>query len=591
MPLASQPLSADVLRDKYAQPGEHGVDDVRRRIAVALAQAEPPAQRASLADAFLQAQRDGVLLAGRVAANAGIALHSTMMSCFVQPVGDSIHHGPPGEPPIYAALAEAAETLRLGGGVGYDFSLIRPRGALVAGTGAEAAGPLAVIRLFDASSRLFEFDRGRRAAQMAVLRCDHPDVQAFAAAKAEPGLERFNLSVAVTDDFMRALATGGEVELVHAAAPGPHQRSLGRRADGLHVYARVKAADIWASIVRSAHAVGEPGLLFLDRIRAEDNLGWCEAITATNPCGEEPLPPYGACCLAALDLTRLVVDPFAPSARIDEDALRRLVPQAVRMLDDVLEVTQWPLPSQRSESLSTRRIGLGVTGLADALIMLGLRYDSEAARAAAARVAAVLCESAYHASCDLALERGAYPRFSAEGVLRAGSFGARLSAELRSRIRRDGMRNSHLLAFAPAGSISLAFADNVSNGIEPPYEWCYLRNRRQRDGRVEAYEVEDHAWRLYRHLKGPAALTPAFVTALELSPQAHLAMVRAVAPFVDGSISKTVNAVPALGREAFDALYRQAWDAGLKGITAFRANSPHGAVLWRRAPAEPVPQD
>jgi ribonucleoside-diphosphate reductase alpha chain len=579
MPLASQPISADVLRDKYVQPGEHGVDDVRRRVAVALSQVEPAAQRA------------GLILAGRVAANAGTGSRSTMMSCFVQPIGDSIHHGPPGEPPIYTALAEAAETIRLGGGVGYDFSSIRPRGALVASTGAEAAGPLAVMRLFDASSRLFDFDRGRRAAQMAVLRWDHPDVQAFAAAKAHPGLERFNLSVAVTDEFMRALADDRVVDLVHAAAPGPRQQALGRRADGQWIYARVKASTLWASIVHSAHGIGEPGLLFLDRIRAEDNLGWCETLAATNPCGEEPLPPYGACCLAAVDLTRLVLDPFEPSARLEWDRFERLVAAGVRMLDNVLDVTSWPLAGHRNESLSTRRIGLGLTGLADAFIMLGLRYDSGEARALAARIAALLRDIAYRASCDLAVERGPYARFRSEGVLRDGSFGARLPAELQSRIRRDGMRNSHLLAIAPAGSISLAFADNVSNGIEPPYEWDYLRHRRQRDGRVEAYDVQDHAWRLYRHLKGPASLTPAFVTALELPPQAHLAMVRAIAPFIDGSISKTVNAVPAVGCEAFDALYREAWRAGLKGITAFRANSPLGAVLWRNAPAHPLPCD
>jgi ribonucleoside-diphosphate reductase alpha chain len=588
MHLSDQPISLDVLHDKYALSGESGVDDTRGRIARALACAEVSAQRDAWAKRFLAAQQAGFIPSGRIAATAGTTLRATMLSCFVQPLSDSTSLAEGGAPPIYTALSEAAETLRLGGGVGYDFSPIRPAGALVASTRSPAAGPLAVLHLFDASSRLFSGGRGRRGAQMGVLRFDHPDIQAFAAAKAAGSLQQFNLSVGVTDAFMHALHQDGEVDLVHAAEPGPAQRAAGalRRADGLWVYRRVRAAAVWEAIVSAAYAVGEPGLLFLDRINGDDNLGWCEQLSATNPCGEQPLPPYGACCLGSIDLTRLVREPFEHGARLDFQALAALVPTAVRMLDNVLDLTAWPLPRQREEALATRRVGLGFTGLGDALVMLGLHYDSDAARELAGRIAAALRDAAYEASCDLALERGTYPRFNADGVLRPGSFASRLPERLRERVRRDGMRNSHLLAVAPAGSVSLAFADNVSNGIEPAYEWTYMRQQRHPDGSVTAHDVEDHAWRVFRRMRGEGVPLPAaFVHALELRPEAHLAMVAAVAPYIDAGISKTVNVVPATGREAFDRLYRAAWQQGLKGITAFRPNAVLGSVLWRRAAA------
>ena len=587
MEIASQPISRDVLIDTYAQPGETGVDDVRQRIARALAAAEAPADRAAWQARFLQAQRAGFIPAGRIAAYAGTGLQGTMINCFVEPIGDSII-GPDGErPAIYTALAETAETMRMGGGVGLDFSPIRPQGARVAGSDAPAAGPLAFMQLFEASCQALETTAARRGALMGVLRCDHPDIEAFAAAKAGGDLSHFNLSVAVTDTFMAALQARAQVDLLHPAPPGPAQLAAGavQRSDGLWCYRRVGAQELWDQIVRSAHGHGEPGMLFVDHVNADNNLAYCEEIAATNPCGEQPLPPYGACCLGSVDLTRLVHSPFEADARFDFEALAAIVPVAVRMLDNVIDLTAWPLPQQRAQALSKRRIGLGFTGLGDALVMLGLRYDGDPARETAAGIARRLRDSAYAASVALARERGAFPLFDAQGLLHQGGFAARLPAALQADIREHGLRNSHLLSIAPAGSVSLAFADNASSGIEPPYAWHYLRHRRRRRGPgVTAYEVEDHAWRLFQRMKGSQTRLPsAFVSALDLSTQAHLAMVAAVAPMIDGAISKTVNAPEGCSYADFEALYRHAWQLGLKGVTAFRPNRVLASVL--RTPA------
>jgi ribonucleoside-diphosphate reductase alpha chain len=588
MNIASQAISEDVLMDTYAQAGENSIDDVRQRIAQALAQAEADDQRALWQQRFLQAQQAGFIPAGRIAANAGAPGRATLINCFVQPLADSITEtadDPTAQdtPGIYTALAQTAQTLRMGGGVGLDFSPIRPQGARVKGNNALAAGPLPFIRLFEASCQALDNPGARRSAQIAVLRCDHPDVAAFANAKAAGGLPHFNLSVAVTDAFMHTLQNNGEVELVHSAEPGAAQIAAGahRRGDGMWVYQRVGARQLWQQILQAAHDHGEPGLLFVDRINADNNLAYCETICATNPCGEEPLPPYGACCLGSFDLTRFVQRPFEPQALLDLQALAHWVPVALRMLDNVITLSHWPLPQQQAQALAKRRVGLGFTGLGDALIMLGQHYDSEAARATAAAVAHCLRDAAYTASVALARERGAFPLFNADGFLRSGGFAARLPATLQRDIRAHGLRNSHLLAIAPAGSVSLAFADNVSSGIEPAYAWHYLRHRRHRDGNgLCAYDVEDHAWRLFQRLHGASTPLPAaFVYALALSPQAHLQMVAAVAPFIDGAISKTVNAPPGASLDTFEALYHDAWKRGLKGVTAFRPNRVLGSVL------------
>ena len=580
--LPAQPISAEVLVEKYAKGDERTIDAVRARVARALAAVEPADRRAHWEARFLHAQQHGFVPAGRIASAAGTDLTATLINCFVQPVGDSIAQVEDGHPGIYTALTEAAETMRRGGGVGYDFSRIRPKGAWVGSTRSAASGPLSYMRVFDRSCETVESAGSRRGAQMGVLRCDHPDIELFIHAKDEGDLRNFNVSVGVTDAFMRAVQDDGEIELVHRAEPGPAQKEQGayRRGDGQWVYRKARARELWDQIMRSTYDHAEPGVLFLDRINADNNLGYCETIAATNPCGEQPLPPYGCCCLGSIDLTHYVTRPFEADAGFDEAAMVEVVRVAVRMLDNVLDATVWPLPQQAEEASHKRRIGLGFTGLGDALVMLGLHYDSDAARERARRIAEVMRDAAYETSIELARERAPFPLFNADLYLSAGNFASRLPQPLKERIRQHGLRNSHLLSIAPTGTISLAFADNASNGIEPAFSWTYTRKKREPDGSYKEYAVEDHAWRLHRHLKGADAKLPAaFVSALELSATAHEAMVAAVAPYVDTSISKTVNVPEDYPYADFQDLYLTAWRSGLKGLATYRPNKVLGAVL------------
>ncbi len=583
--LPLQDISHEVLIEKYAKDGERSADELRRRVARALAEAEKPAERSRWAFAFQEALERGFVPAGRIMSAAGTDLSATLINCFVQPVGDSIATAEDGVPGIYTALTEAAETMRRGGGVGYDFSRIRPAGAWVAATRSHASGPVSYMRVFDRSCETVESAGSRRGAQMGVLRIDHPDIEAFIHAKDEGDLRNFNISVGVTDAFMQAVVDDTAVDLVHRATPSPGQIEAGafQRGDGQWVYRRVQARSLWDQIMRSTYDHAEPGVLFLDRINADNNLHYCETISATNPCAEQPLPPYGCCCLGSIDLTRFVREPFSPVPQFDEAGFAEVVAVATRMLDNVLDVTPWPLPAQAREAANKRRVGLGFTGLGDALVMLNLRYDTPEARAMASRISEVMRDAAYGASSDLARERGSFPLFNADLYLSGGSFASRLPQALKDKIRAQGLRNSHLLSIAPTGTISLAFADNASNGIEPAFSWSYTRKKRlgqAEGGGFKEYAVEDHAWRLYRHLFGlDAPLSNAFVTALELSAADHAAMVAAVAPFIDTSISKTVNVPADYPYEDFQDLYTQAWRSKLKGLATYRPNSVLGSVL------------
>jgi ribonucleoside-diphosphate reductase alpha chain len=583
--LPVQDISSEVLIEKYAKGGEQTPDELRERVARALAQAEPPADRARWAAVFLDAQQRGFVPAGRIMSAAGTELSATLINCFVQPVGDSIATAEDGVPGIYTALTEAAETMRRGGGVGYDFSRIRPMGAWVGSTRSHASGPISYMRVFDRSCETVESAGSRRGAQMGVLRCDHPDIEAFIHAKDQGDLRNFNISVGVTDAFMDAVQADGTVELAHKAQPSAAQIEAGayQRGDGQWVYRKVRARDLWDQVMRSTYDHAEPGVLFLDRINADNNLHYCETIAATNPCAEQPLPPYGCCCLGSIDLTRFVRDPFSARPVFDEAGFVEVVAVATRMLDNVLDVTPWPLPAQQQEAANKRRVGLGFTGLGDALVMLNLRYDTQDARDMASRISEVMRDAAYAASSDLAAERGSFPLFNADLYLSGGSFASRLPQALKDKIRAQGLRNSHLLSIAPTGTISLAFADNASNGIEPAFSWAYTRKKRlpqAEGGGFKEYQVEDHAWRLFRHLFGTdAPLSDAFVTALELSASDHAAMVAAVAPYIDTSISKTVNVPADYPYEDFQNLYVQAWEAKLKGLATYRPNSVLGSVL------------
>jgi ribonucleoside-diphosphate reductase alpha chain len=583
---ATQPISADVLREKYLKTGETGAEDVYRRVARALASVEAEATRPQHEALFLANLHAGAIGAGRIMSAAGTDIQATLINCFVQPVGDCIQGlDDEGYPGIYEALREAAETMRRGGGVGYDFSRIRPRGAWVKGTASIASGPCSYMNVFDQSCATVESAGARRGAQMGVLRMDHPDVLEFITSKRTPGRwNNFNVSVGVSDAFMQALLDDQPWELVHRAVPGAELKAAGsfQRPDGLWVYRTLAARELWDTVMQSAYDFAEPGILFLDPINQDNNLRYCESISATNPCGEQPLPPYGCCDLGPIILTRFVRHPFGFGGTpvFDFNAFEASVTTQVRALDNVLDLTFWPLPQQREEAASKRRIGVGFTGLGNALAMLCLRYDSAEGRAQAAHIAERLRDAAYAASVALAREKGPFARFEAEGYLAGGTFASRLPKALQADIRTHGIRNSHLLSIAPTGTVSLAFADNASNGIEPSFSWMYRRKKREADGSTTEYAVEDHAWRLYRELGGDIANLPAyFVSALDMPAADHIAMMKSVQPFVDTAISKTVNVPADYPYADFKDLYLQAWRAQLKGLATYRPNAILGSVL------------
>jgi len=563
------PVSQQIWDMKYRLKGADGapvdatIADTWRRVARTLAATER--DPVTWERRFFEAMDDFRFLpAGRILSGAGSGRRVTLFNCFV--MGDV----PDDMTGIFEHLKEAALTMQQGGGIGYDFSTLRPKGAPVKGVGADASGPLSFMDVWDAMCRTIMSAGSRRGAMMAVLRCDHPDIEAFIDAKREPGrLRMFNLSVLVTDAFMQAVKEDAAWELTFG---GVTHRSL-------------PARELWDKIMRATYAYAEPGVVFIDRINRLNNLAYCEDIHATNPCGEQPLPPYGTCLLGSVNLARLVNDPFEAGARINSAALESLVATAVRMLDNVVDVSGYPLPQHEHEARAKRRIGLGVTGLADALILCGARYGGREAVALTETWMRTIRRAAYLASAELAREKGAFPLFDREPYL-AGENIQSLEEDVRAAIAEHGMRNALVTSVAPTGTISL-FADNVSSGLEPVFSFRYARHVLMPDGSRREEEVTDYAYRLFRRLKGETATLPdSFVDAQELSPNDHLVMQAAVQKYIDSSISKTINCPEGISFDDFKEIYAQAYELGCKGCTTYRPNEVTGAVL--EAPASNV---
>ena len=566
------PIAEQIWDMKYrfkeadGTPVDRSVEDSWRRIARALASVEK--DPAHWEQKFYDELDDFKYLpAGRITAGAGTGRKVTLFNCFVMgTVPDSMGG-------IFDMLKEAALTMQQGGGIGYDFSTIRPRGADVKGVAADASGPLSFMDVWDAMCRTIMSAGSRRGAMMATMRCDHPDIESFIEAKSDPArLRMFNLSVLVTDAFMEAVKAGGSWDL---------------QFDG-KVYHTVEARDLWNKIMRSTYDFAEPGVIFIDRINAANNLAYCETIAATNPCGEQPLPPYGACLLGSINLAKLVANPFGADATLDEGALNDLVATAVRMMDNVVDASNFPLEQQAQEAQAKRRIGLGVTGLADALLMVGQRYGSDEAAATAERWLKAIARSAYLASVELAKEKGAFPLFDAEKYLASGTMQA-MDEDVRTAIATHGIRNALLTSIAPTGTISL-YAGNVSSGIEPVFAYSYTRKVLQKDGSRTEEEVVDYAVQMWRDRFGDVPLPDYFVNAQTLAPLDHVKMQAAAQKWVDSSISKTINCPEDISFTDFKDVYMTAYETGCKGCTTYRPNDVTGSVLSVSETSEKTPE-
>ena len=566
------PIAEQIWDMKYrfkeadGTPLDGTVEDTWRRIAGALAVVEKDADHWE--NEFYSALEDFKFLpAGRITAGAGTARKVTLFNCFVMgTIPDSMGG-------IFDMLKEAALTMQQGGGIGYDFSTIRPKGALVTGVAADASGPLSFMDVWDSMCRTIMSAGSRRGAMMATMRCDHPDIEDFITAKSDAArLRMFNVSVLITDPFMDAVKTNGSWDLVF---------------DG-KVYQTVQARDLWNKIMRSTYDYAEPGVIFIDRINKANNLGYCETIAATNPCGEQPLPPYGACLLGSINLARLVKDPFEADADLDIDGLGKLVATAVRMMDNVVDASEFPLQAQAQEAQAKRRIGLGVTGLADALLMTGLRYGSDEAARQTDRWLHAIARAAYLASVELAKEKGAFPLFDTEPFLASDAM-LQMDEDVRAAIRTHGIRNALLTSIAPTGTISL-YAGNVSSGIEPVFAYAYTRKVLQKDGTRTEEEVVDYAVQMWRDKFGDAALPDYFVNAQTLAPLDHVKMQAAAQKWIDSSISKTINCPEDINFDDFQDVYMQAYETGCKGCTTYRPNDVTGSVLSVSESSEAVPE-
>ena len=566
------PIAEQIWDMKYrfkqadGTPIDKTVEDSWHRIAGALAAVEKSPE--TWEPKFFDALSDFKFLpAGRITAGAGTERSVTLFNCFVMgTIPDSMGG-------IFEMLKEAALTMQQGGGIGYDFTTIRPKGAKVKGVAADASGPLSFMDVWDAMCRTIMSAGSRRGAMMATMRCDHPDILDFITAKRDPArLRMFNVSVLVTDAFMDAVKSDEPWDLVFEG----------------EVFQTMKAVDLWNQIMSSTFEFAEPGVIFIDRINNANNLSYCETIAATNPCGEQPLPPYGACLLGSINMARLVSKPFAKGAKLNEEGLANLVVTAVRMMDNVVDASRFPLEEQQREAEAKRRIGLGVTGLADALLMVGLRYGSEEAAVQTESWMHQIARVAYLASVDLAKEKGAFPLFDSEDYLASGAM-QEMDSDVRDAIAQYGIRNALLTSIAPTGTISL-YAGNVSSGIEPVFAYAYIRKVLQKDGSRTEEEVIDYAVQMWRDKMDDAELPDYFVNAQTLAPLEHVRMQAAAQKWVDSSISKTINCPEDISFEAFKDVYMAAWDQGCKGCTTYRPNAVTGSVLSLSSESEKAPE-
>ena len=556
-------ISEQIWDSKYRFKESNGipidmtVEDTWRRVAKHLASVE--SDPAHWEEVFYSALEDYKFLpAGRIIAGAGTGRKVTYSNCFTMgTIPDSLDG-------IFDMLKEAALTMQQGGGIGYDFSTLRPKGALVKGVAADASGPLTFMDVWDAMCKTIMSAGQRRGAMMATLRCDHPDIEAFIEAKREAGrLRNFNLSVMITDAFMAAVKNEEWWEL---------------KFEG-KVYKTVSAPALWDKIMRSTYDYAEPGVLFIDRINADHNIGYLETVATTNPCGEKPMGPYASCLLGSINLTKMISAPFSKDAKIDYGLLKQTVTTAIRMLDNVIEVGGFPLEQQYQKAKQDRQLGLGITGLADALIMMGLTYGSDEAVGFVNEVMPFITQEAYWTSISLAKEKGAFETLNVDEFLKPQRFAGRMSSSrLKADIKKHGIRNALLISIAPTGTISL-YAGNVSSGIEPVFAYKYTRKVLQKDGTKTEEQVEDYALKVWRDIKGDVLLPDYFVSAQTLDPAAHVRMQAAAQKWVDSSISKTINVPEDISFDDFKAVYELAYDMGCKGCTTYRPNDVTGSVL------------
>ncbi|HEX5513290.1 MAG TPA: adenosylcobalamin-dependent ribonucleoside-diphosphate reductase [Gammaproteobacteria bacterium] len=632
-----QPASMDIWDTKYRLKAKDGrvidrtVDDTFKRVAHALAEVETPEKREEWTEKFLYALRNGAIPAGRITSNAGALEHkpaTSTINCTVSgTIGDSMND-------ILEKVHEAGLTLKAGCGIGYEFSTLRPRGAYVSGAGAYTSGPLSFMDIYDKMCFTVSSAGGRRGAQMATFDVGHPDVLDFIRAKREDGrLRQFNLSLLITDEFMRAVDADADwplafpmsekeieedqIDLNDASTviwrEWPNNESYRSNGEGqvaCRIYKVIKARRLWDLIMSSTYDFAEPGFILIDRVNEMNNNWFCESIRATNPCGEQPLPPYGACLLGSVNLTKFVRDPFKPKARFDWDEYRKVVAIFTRMLDNVVEINGLPLAEQRREILAKRRHGMGFLGLGSTITMLGMKYGDAASVEFTEQVAKEMALVGWEVALELAREKGPAPIMDEEFTVTVEMLAKRPEMladgykvgdkvkgrvlwakysrymqqvgrerpELIEQLAEVGSRFTHHSSIAPTGTISLSLANNASNGIEPSFAHHYFRNV-IREGKKSKEQIDVFSMELlaYRHFVDPEAepskgLPDYFITADDITPKQHVDIQAAAQKWIDSSISKTANVPTDYPFEDFKDIYLYAYKQGLKGCTTFRFN-------------------